>query len=610
MGQLFDRLKRRGVWRVAIAYLAAAWLIIQVLETVLPIFDLPETSIRWVVIALGIGLLPALALAWLFEWTPQGLKRESEVDHDSREMQSSARVFDRAVIVVLALAVSYFLLDKFLVRPAPGESVDQGARTIAVLPFVDMTAAQDQAWFADGIAEEILNLLVRVSSLRVASRTSSFTFRDSALAIEEIARQLHVSHVIEGSVRRAGGRVRVTAQLISADSGFHVWSATYDRRIDDVFAIQDDIAAQIVAALQVETAGELPVATVADASAYALFLQARYQAERGSQRALVQATELYRQSLAIDPDYAPAWSELAAAYINQASSGFLDYHQGYEQAQAAALKSIETDPRHAQGYDQLAWIAFWYEASLPAALDYAHRAMAIDPASPKRFDALALLLTAVGRQGDAITLHEHIAARSPVDPLAIHNLALAYLYNDQLEDAARGFRKVVQLSPDYAGARYHLGETLLLMGRAEEAAQAWAAESDEAYRLKGEALAAFTLGDTARADAALASLTEEWGEQWPSEIAHVHAWRGELDQAFLWLEKEYRTYGAGGWGEWKLQRLYDNLRDDPRWQAFLRRVGVADEQLAALARELDTLWLTAEEYGSFGGREESPVTLP
>ena len=571
--------------RVAIVYLAGSWLLIQILETVFPIYGIDEAGIRWVILALLVAFVPLLGLSWAFEWSPGGLRTQAEIDRDPHAAPGSGRTMDRAIIAVLSLAVLFFAAERFLWNAGTGTTAST-TKSIAVLPFQDMTAAQDQAYFADGLAEELLNLLAQNPALRVAARTSSFSFRDAALPIGEIGRQLGVEHVLEGSVRRDGDRVRVTAQLIATDSGFHVWSQTYDERFSDIFSIQDRMSAQIATALQATVLGEPLHVRKTDPQAYELFLQAKYHAVKGSGQDMQEATDLYLRAVAIDPDYAPGWSELAAVYINQASNGFIDYDDGYRQAREAAQRSVRIDPQHAHGYDQLAWVAFWYEADTGAAIGYLRKALAIAPNDPDLLGGAAVLVQALGRPDDAIRLHEYSVIRSPVDATAVYNLGLAYKYAGRYAAAERSFRRVLQLSPDYASARYHLGETLLLTGQARAALDAWKEESDDAYRVKGMALGLYTLGDQARADAALRELIDNWGERWPSEVAHVYAWRGERDPAFAWLEREYATYGAGGWGEWKLQPLYRNLHGDPRWQAYLERAGASEAQLSRYRLEV------------------------
>lgn len=582
MRRLFHEIKRRNVHRAAIAYVAGSWLLIQILETVFEIYGWDEAGIRWVILALLIGFVPTLGLSWAFEWSPGGLRPQADVDREPATGRTGSRAADRVIIGILSLALMYFAADKFLLNP-PG--ADGDAKTIAVLPFNDMTQSQDQAYFADGLAEELLNLLARNPALKVAARTSSFSFRDASLPVADIAGKLKVRHILEGSVRRQGDRVRVTAQLIDARDGFHVWSETYDEPFSDIFSIQDRIASEIARELEARMLGGSPKPREADPEAYALFLQARYLAQQGSKQALERASGLFNDGLAIDPDYAPAWANLASVYSNRAARGDIDYDEGYSIAREAALRAIDLDPQFDGGYLQLAWIAQWYDGDLQTAIHNIEQALRLKPNDAVALGNAGVLLMHIGRLDRAIAAQELSAERSPVDPVAYYNLGLAYEYADRLGEAEQSFRKSLQLSPNYDGARYQLGLVLLLEGRAEEALAVWRELDDDLDRSKGLALAYHALGRHRESDEALSELIEGWGDEWPSVVVHVHAYRGEIDEAFAWLEKEYEKFGAAGWGEWKYQRLFDNLRNDPRWTAFLERVGVSDRQLAGY--ELD-----------------------
>ncbi|MGB5629879.1 MAG: hypothetical protein WBM57_10965, partial [Woeseiaceae bacterium] len=285
---LYQELKRRNVIRVATAYVVGAWLVIQVIETIFPAFGFTDRAVRIAVIVLGIGFVPAVIGAWVFEWTPEGLKRDAEAAQfaDSRPLR--VRSFDRAIIVVLVLAVSFFAFDKFVLAPeraaereaevaeaAKSEAMTgfYGDRSIAVLPFDNLSSDPEQVHFVDGVAEEILNLLARIRDLRVISRSSSFAFRGQGLEIPDIAERLDVAHVLEGSVRRAGNRVRVTAQLIEARTDTHLWSKTYERELEDVFRIQDEIAVDVAKNLEITLLKPLPHSRNVNPEAYALVQQ-------------------------------------------------------------------------------------------------------------------------------------------------------------------------------------------------------------------------------------------------------------------------------------------------------------------------------------------------
>lgn len=288
---LFKELNRRSVTRVGLAYLAGSWLLIQIVETLSTVFALPADSMRIVVIVLAIGLVPVLVLSWTFELTPSGLVPDDLASTDSPDNKSLRSNIDRSIIVLLSLAIIYFSVDKFILDPARdlGEiaAATEQARTeailqtsldksIAVLPFADMSEERDQSYFSDGISEELLNVLANIPELRVISRTSSFSFRGDSLHIPTIAEKLNVAHILEGSVRKFGDRIIITAQLIDARADRHIWSQTYERTLDDVFAIQDEISAMVVEKLKITLLGPQDIVFTTNPETYALYFQARH----------------------------------------------------------------------------------------------------------------------------------------------------------------------------------------------------------------------------------------------------------------------------------------------------------------------------------------------
>ena len=593
MNRFFEELKKRNVLRVAVVYLAASWLLLQILETLFPIFELPETAIRPVVIALALGFIPAVIASWYFEVTTRGIERESRIDHGSAAALAARRVMDRVIILTLLLSIGYFSIDRFVLDPARdavGDVSQQSVaatnrgpdRSIAVLPFIDLSPGQDQGYFSDGLSEELMNLLTRVPELDVAARTSSFAFKDSEAAIPEIAASLMVRHVLEGSVRMSGDQVRVTAQLIDADDGYHLWSETYDRTLDDIFAVQDDIAARVVEALQVTLLGPAPESTVTDPDAYALFLQARHLHRGFTKEGMEEAVDLYQRALEIDPGYAPAWMALASLYINQTMNALLPWDDGYRLAREAAEMTITVDPDFAHGYAQLAWIAQDYEKDLAEAALFYEKALELAPHDAGIIGNAAVLAETLGRLDQAIALKRYMVEKFPADPIGHNNLGLAYYLARQYDKAEASMRTTLVLSPEYIGAEYRLGSTLLLREDYEAALEAFEREPDEEYRIKGRALTYYALGRHEEADLALTELQDKFGDRWPAEVAQVHAFRGEPGPAFYWLDKRYETGGPGGWGEQRLDPLFDNLRGDPRWHEFLVKMKSSDEQLAEI----------------------------
>jgi TolB-like protein/Tfp pilus assembly protein PilF len=454
-------------------------------------------------------------------------------------------------------------------------------KSIAVLPFVDMSAGKDQEYFSDGISEELLNLLAKIPQLQVTARTSSFAFKGKEIGVPEIARTLQVANVLEGSVRKAGNSVRITAQLIKAGTDAHLWSQTYDRKLDDIFAIQDEIAADVVKQLKVTLLSAAPKARTTDPEAYALYLQAVQLGRPFTAEAFQQSDALFRKVLAIDPRYAPAWAGLASNFSNEASQGLLPGKEGFAQAREAAVKALTIDPDYAPAHARLGYIAMYGDNDLAGAALHLERALAIDPADLRVLTTSATLLQSLGRLDEALALEEAAVRRDPVNVTTLFNLAYHQRMAGRLDAAIASFRTVLSLSPSNGGAHCHLGVALLLKGDAKGALAEIEQETSEIYKMIGLPMAYHALGRKADSDAALAALIAKYEKDGPSNIAGVYAYRGEADKAFVWLDKAVE-YGDGGLGEIVTDNLFDKIHGDPRWLAFLRKIGKAPEQLAKI----------------------------
>ena len=454
-------------------------------------------------------------------------------------------------------------------------------KSIAVLPFVDMSAGKDQEYFSDGISEELLNLLAKIPQLQVTARTSSFAFKGKEIGVPEIARTLHVANVLEGSVRKAGNSVRITAQLIKAGTDAHLWSQTYDRKLDDIFAIQDEIAADVVKQLKVTLLSAAPKARTTDPEAYALYLQAVQLGGPFTAEAFQQSDALYRKVLAIDPRYVPAWAGLSRNFGNETSQGLLPNKEGFAQAREAAVKALAIDPDYAPAHAGLGWIAMYGDNDLAGAALHLERALAIDPADLRVLTTGATLLQSLGRLDEALALEEAAVRRDPVNVTTLFNLGYHQRMAGRLDAAIASFRTVLSLSPSNGGAHCQLGVALLLKGDAKGALAEIEQETSEIYKMIGLPMAYHALGRKADSDAALAALIAKYEKDAPYNIASVYAFRGEADQAFRWLDKAVE-YGDGGLGEIVTDNLFDKIHADPRWLAFLRKIGKAPEQLAKI----------------------------
>src|SRR5436190_15215949 len=454
-------------------------------------------------------------------------------------------------------------------------------KSIAVLPFVNMSEDKANEYFSDGISEELLNLLAKIPQLQVTARTSSFSFKGKETGIPEIARTLHVAHVLEGSVRKAGNSVRITAQLIRTGTDTHLWSQTYDRKLDDIFAIQDEIAADVVKQLKVTLLGAAPKARTTDPEAYALYLQAVQLGRPFTAEAFQQSDALYRKVLAIDPRYVPAWYGLARNFASETGQGLLSNKEGYAQAREAAVKALAIDPDYAPAHAQLGWIEMYGDNDLAGAAQHLERALALDPVDLSVLTTSATLLQSLGRLDEALALEEAAIRRDPVSVTALFNLGYHQRMAGRLDAAIASFRTVLSLSPGNGGAHCQLGVALLLKGDAKGALAEIEQERSESYKMIGLPMGYNALGRKAESDAALAALITKYEKDAPSNIASVYAYCGEADKAFVWLDKAVE-YGDGGLGEIVTDNLFDKIHADPRWLAFLRKIGKAPEQLAKI----------------------------
>ena len=436
-----------------------------------------------------------------------------------------------------------------------------------------MSPDANQEYFSDGLSEELLNSLANVPQLRVISRTSSFQFKGKNEDIRTIAKKLNVGRVLEGSVRRSGKRVRITAQLVDADTGLHLWSQTYDRDMDDIFQVQEEIAGQVVKALQVILVdGTLPKRpTPRSTEAYNLLLKGRYLSDRRTKDDLAKAVEHLRRAIELDPGYAAAWAALARAYATQATSAFAPVDESIANARKAAETALALDPNLAAAHAMLGWIKASHDWEWEAADLEFKRALELDPGSAGMLANAGLIAQGLGRFGESIELYRRAIARNPLQGGQYANLAISLLYADRLDEAEAACRQAIELRPEAVTQKYLLGQILLAKGKLEAARQAVAQEPDEGWRLVGQALVSHGLGRPAESDAAVKALTTGFSADMPFQIAEVRAYRGEIDLAFEWLERA-RALRDTGFLEMKGDPLLTNLERDPRYRAFLRKM--------------------------------------
>jgi TolB-like protein/Tfp pilus assembly protein PilF len=457
------------------------------------------------------------------------------------------------------------------------------AKSIAVLPFLDMSEGKDQEYMSDGLAEELLNLLARVPALRVTSRSSAFSFKGKNLDAPEIARRLHVANILEGAVRKSGNRLRIDAQLIDGRTDSSLWSETYERTLNDIFAVQDEIAAAVVGQLKITLLGSAaPKATVTDPKAYALFLQARPLARQHSASGYEQSNALYQQALAIDANYAPAWDGLAYNYRRQANNGMRPMEEGYQLARDALAKALAADPNYAPSVAALGRIALDHDGDFATAARQLEHALSLAPTDADIVYTAARVAEGLGRLNQSMPMDEYALKHDPLNPTLQNIVGIDYRYAKRFDESIEAFRKVLQLSPGNISAHYRMGETLLAKGDYTAALTAIQEEPNDGWRLVGLPMAYYAVGDKASSDAALAELIQKDGQKWPSMVAYVQAYRGDIDAAFEWLDRAASAHDPS-LATLVVEPLYAPLYKDPRWLPFLRKIGRAPEQLEAIS---------------------------
>lgn len=590
---LVRELKRRNVFRVAIAYAVVAWLIAQVAALALESFGAPDWVIRSVLFLLVAGFPLALVFAWAFELTPDGLRRESSEKSEDPEPARHVRTLDVVIIVAFLLAVGYIGYDRVVHRDATdpvrtsetrvesatiagtpdSAGVSSPAKpSIAVLPFINISEDPGNEYFAEGLSEELLTLLARIPGLQVAARTSSFAFKGSDAQIDEIAEELNVRHVLEGSVRKSGDTVRITVQLIDASNGFHVYAEKYDRSLDDIFSVQDEIASSIVSALQMKVLGTAGRSTVTDPQVFSLYLKARYLNNLKGRENWENAVAALQEAIAIDPGYAPAWSELSTTYRFQSNSNLRDPAEGMRLAREAAEKALALDD-----YLASAWISLSYALSLgewdwDGAADAVERAIQLQPLNIDVLNGQGNIAIIRGEIPVAISAYQKAVELDPLNQSALNSLGLAYMYARRFREARATFRTLLELNPKYPWGFANLGTAMLLDGQPEMALETIRKNPENNLRSFMEAIALISLR---RDDQSVTEFTKSAVRTAPFWAAQVFAVQNDKDGAFESLD---RAADARSISLTFLlcSPFLTNLEGDPRWERLLDRMGLLD----------------------------------
>ncbi len=486
------------------------------------------------------------------------------VETSGGKKRLTARQLSLAGVALIAASAALW----FGVLAGPGQ------QSIAVLPFVDLSPAKDQQYFSEGVAEELLNALAKIPGLRVAGRNSSFQFAGKVADYRLIGQKLNVATILEGSVGKQGNRTKITTRLIKVSDGYQLWSETYHREMNDIFAVQEEIARAVSGALKVTLAGGkgvTPAAKAPSAEAYNAYLQGRYFFERRTKANVEKVAGYFEQATRIDPNYAPAWAWLAESRSREAVTGSVDPKATYELARQAAQRALRLEPNLGDAHAAMAWIQQFDEWDWPAADASYQRALALAPGNATVISHAAVLARSLGRLDEAITLGRRAMELDPLNAGACYDAGLSFYTAGRRDDGAAAFRKVLELIPEREIVHFYLGRVHLADARPQQALSEMEREKHPSFRPMGLALAYHALGRKKESDASLAELIEKFGPAAQYFIAAVYAFRGEKDRAFQYLDQAYAARQPA-LVNFKSDRLMKNLAGDTRYAALLKKL--------------------------------------
>ena len=598
---VFEQLKQRNVFRVAILYLVVCWLILDPVHVIFHMLDVPIWANRLVVMLMAVGFPAVVIFAWVYEITPEGLKPTVEVPHHKSIRKVTGRRLDRAIIAVLAVALTYFVLDKFwiskhLAAPQPVTSAPVAAarattapatatpfapppHSIAVLPFVNLSGDKDQEYFSDGLTEELLNSLVEIEGLQVAARTSSFSFKEHP-DIATVARKLNVGAVLEGSVRRSGNTVRITTQLLDAVTGFHLWSKTYDRDLSDVLRLQTEIATAVASSLRVTLIGDVSAKielggthNPAAFDAYLRASRAYWWSAIGSRQTVQAAIDTYMEAVRLDPGYALALADRsnALAYLAGNYETGQAIRDNYDKALADAREALRLAPRLAEGH--LALARNFLEGSLDfsqASVEY-ERAVALAPGDARVLTSYGTFAAQVGRSVEGVAAARRVVMLDPLNPITHSSLGTALHFARRYPEAVAALKDGLVLSPEDAETGVFLGLQYYLIGDFESARAACEAHPEHWASGLCLAMTYEKLGRHTQAEAELGKLKTSRGDAAAYIYASIYAQWGNRKQALDWLEKALQLRDQG-LQVLKTDPYLDPLRKEPRFQAVMREL--------------------------------------
>ena len=579
----FAELKRRNVYKVAIAYIVGGWALSQGIAQVFPVFDIPNWVIRLIVLLIIIGLPIALVLAWTLEITPEGIKRTETADAMPAATRKKKHAWIYVVVIGAAISIGLFFLGRYSAGNKAASPAGISNKSIAVLPFDNLSRDPDNAYFAEGVQDEILTRLAKVADLKVISRTSTQHFKSTPDNLPQIAKQLGVTNILEGSVQKASDQVRVNVQLINALTDAHLWGDTYDRKLTDIFAVESEIAKTIAETLQARLTGSektlITKTPTVNPEAYELYLKGRFFWNKRTGADLLKSIDYFKQAVEKDQKYALAYAGLADAYVLLPPYGAASPSESFPQAEAAARKALELDDTLAEAHTSLGQVLLFYDLDFAGSTMEFERALSLDPnyATAHHWYGGGGPLLALGQFDRAIKEGKRAVE---LDPLSlINNADLGWLYFNarRYNEAEAQARKTLEMDSHFYLAHYYLGEVLQLKGQLTEAIAEYkkAAELDDDPFVLGLLAQAYAkLGQRDEALKMLGQLQELATRRYVTgySFALVHIALGEKDKAIDWLERAYRDRAGPDIALIKVDPFLDPLRGHPRFEALVQKI--------------------------------------
>jgi TolB-like protein/Tfp pilus assembly protein PilF len=577
-GNFFAELKRRNVYKVAVAYIVAGWALSQGIAQVFPVFDIPNWAIRLIVLLIIIGLPIALILAWAFELTPEGIKRTDAADAVGQHSRGHTWIY--IIVIAAAFSIGLFFLGRYSAGNKTASPTGISNKSIAVLPFDNLSRDPDNAFFTEGVQDEILTRLAKVADLKVIARTSTQHFKSAPDDLQQIAKQLGVTNILEGTVQKAGDQVRVNVQLINAMTDAHVWADTYDRKLTDIFAVESEIAKAIAETLQAKLTGaeksSIAKAPTANPEAYELYLKGRFFWNKRTGDDLRKSIEYLKQAIAKDPGYALAYAALADSY------GLLRFYGGASPAesvvlaQAAAKKALELDDSLAEAHASLGLIAT-EELEVNRAVNELERAIQLNPNYATAHHWLGLALATLRQSDRSIGELKRALELDPLSMIINADLSIIYLYAHRYDDAEAQARKTLEIDSRSFVAHYYLGAALQLTGRLKEAIPEFqkAVElNNDPYSIAMLAQAYARNGQTDEARKLLAHLNEmaKSAEVPDYALATAYTSLGEKERAIEALEHGFSEGNKSYLFLLPGDPFLDDLRGDPRFEALVQKI--------------------------------------